>query len=758
MSISKTVRNFRFGLGRGYGQHRQLIYNSNNPTNPTFPFTKAWGVWIAFRMVGNASANGNKVCSLLLGSGKTIDLLINADNTGSIVDNNTNNTYKSSDPVVDPGSLAVQVDGWTNYVYIGSTGLSGMTDPVTYDIATTYVNTAGETTLSPVGVVTVPADTWVTVLTPPSEANVNSWNCYIKINGVWYKQNSTPIAIGTNFTFQQAIQTSTNTGGIFTLPNAEVLGYMWIEDTSFPFNPPYIMQPYWFGFTLVNTHYSPYIESSFISNIYSPNPRILYALFPIIGLALFQANGNTGIGETPTPQEFNADSFNIYISTQNTNSNTPPPLNTFYLVNSQPIPIGSHTNNLIDSPPTSGPNPPSVSGTLPIAPTTNTAAQEYPQTPTAPTLGQVSGGTSVATTYYFGITYYNNAGETLLSTVQSVAVAADYVPTVTNAANDPNSMNSSGMNIYGGLTSTTLTKQASVALTYGTNFEANQSTWTMPTSGLVAGASPPTTNTAEQLIPQAPASSPTFSFVGNGQLSVGFYKDLQVGDASTFNGFSNVQLPTNGDYSLVDITPGDYATDCYIMLINNEVASTNSVAPTSSNVTPPPSVIVPPNPWQPPPPPASTPPPPTPVACPALFSAGGYLNCNGGSVVYSGHTYPVSTVGNYFKPYSEGSYDVWEGQAPTYNTYGYAYCDGLYLKCSGNGWSLWTPQALLVITLSIAGVGNREFVVTSQSPPILNFKDNGEVSGTFSGSGYYGGGTKPTGEYTIGFQWSQSHN
>lgn len=749
MSISKTVRSFRFGLGRGYGQHLQLVYNSNNPANPTFPFAKAWGVWIAFRKVGNASAGGNKVCSLLLGSGKTIDLLINADNTGSIVDNNTNNTYKSSGPVVDPGSLAVQVDGWTNYVYIGSTGLSGMTDPVTYDIATTYVNTAGETTLSPVGVVTVPANTWVTVLTPPSEANVTGWNCYIKINGIWYRQNSTPIAIGTNFTFQQAIKTATNTGTIFTLPTT------WTYVNPIMANTIDSNIYYFFAFTLVNTSYSPYIESTFLNNEFVQNPMIGQGnFFPASNLIL--VTDVNGVPLPSTPQDFNADSYNIYIA----KGVTPfiPPLNEFYLLNSKPIPIGSGSGPIANAP-TSGTNPPTTSGTLPTSPTTNTAAQEFPQTPATPILGQVSGGTSVATTYYFGITYYNNAGETLLSTVQSVAVAADYVPTVTNAANDPNSMNSIGMNIYGGLTSTTLTKQASVALTYGTNFEANQSTWTMPTSGLVAGASPPTTNTAEQLIPQPPPA-PTFSFTGNGQLSVGFYKNLQVGDASTFNGFNNVQLPTNGDYSLVDITPGDYATDCYIMLINNAVANTNSVEPTG-NVTPPPSVIVPPQPWQPPPPPASTPPPPMVYACPVSLtpsgSDGGYLNVTGGEVIISTGTYigtyPFATVNNYFENISGNNF--WQGNE-SLATNGIAKVYYSQIHCSGNSWAMATA---LTDTAGIAFSFNDNRALTAtptSSSTLLNMDANGRVKGTITGDVIMNYGY--TGTFSLDVEWSPTHN
>ncbi|MGC8518463.1 MAG: DUF2460 domain-containing protein [Steroidobacteraceae bacterium] len=103
----------------------------------------------------------------------------------------------------------------------------------------------------------------------------------------------------------------------------------------------------------------------------------------------------------------------------------------------------------------------------------------------APTLSQVNGGTSAATTYYVKTTYANPGGdgETTVSIEASLAVSADYL---LNVASPPPQSGAYYYNVYVGTTSGGETLQATVAV--GT-------AWTMPTSGLVSGRAMPSANT-----------------------------------------------------------------------------------------------------------------------------------------------------------------------------------------------------------------------------------------------------------------------
>ena len=103
--------------------------------------------------------------------------------------------------------------------------------------------------------------------------------------------------------------------------------------------------------------------------------------------------------------------------------------------------------------------------------------------PNIPTLSQSAGGSLGATTYYVKLTAVDSTGETTPSAEVHLAVAANNVLVVTLPAAQPTGI--TGINVYVGTSSGTETKQTASPT-------AQASTWTEPTSGLVAGASAPT--------------------------------------------------------------------------------------------------------------------------------------------------------------------------------------------------------------------------------------------------------------------------
>ena len=105
--------------------------------------------------------------------------------------------------------------------------------------------------------------------------------------------------------------------------------------------------------------------------------------------------------------------------------------------------------------------------------------------PAAPTLSSSAAGALGATTYYVTITYVDAVGETTPSSVSSLAVVANDVLVVDSPAA---SGAATGYNVYVGTAAGSETKQNSSPITIGSN-------WTEPTSGLVAGAAAPASNT-----------------------------------------------------------------------------------------------------------------------------------------------------------------------------------------------------------------------------------------------------------------------
>ena len=106
--------------------------------------------------------------------------------------------------------------------------------------------------------------------------------------------------------------------------------------------------------------------------------------------------------------------------------------------------------------------------------------------PAAPVLASVAGGTIAATTYFVKVTYVTPLGETVASVESSLAVALDYLLVVDSPVAESGA---TSYNVYVSTTTGTETKQNSVAIAIGTN-------WTEPTTGLIAGAALPASNTS----------------------------------------------------------------------------------------------------------------------------------------------------------------------------------------------------------------------------------------------------------------------
>ncbi len=107
--------------------------------------------------------------------------------------------------------------------------------------------------------------------------------------------------------------------------------------------------------------------------------------------------------------------------------------------------------------------------------------------PTNGALTATSGGTLAAATYYVRSTWVTASGQTTGATETSLAVAADNVLNVAAPASPPS--NATGWNVYVSTTTGTETLQNSSPI--GTT-----TAWAEPTTGLVAGSSLPSSNTA----------------------------------------------------------------------------------------------------------------------------------------------------------------------------------------------------------------------------------------------------------------------
>jgi hypothetical protein len=92
------------------------------------------------------------------------------------------------------------------------TAVSGAAPPAgTYKVVITYVNGVGETIGSvPTSITTSGGNLNIQVTSPPAYSNATGWNAYFTVASgtVFYLQNSSPIAIGTNYTQTVAISTA----------------------------------------------------------------------------------------------------------------------------------------------------------------------------------------------------------------------------------------------------------------------------------------------------------------------------------------------------------------------------------------------------------------------------------------------------------------------------------------------------------------------------------------------------------------------
>jgi hypothetical protein len=104
----------------------------------------------------------------------------------------------------------------------------------------------------------------------------------------------------------------------------------------------------------------------------------------------------------------------------------------------------------------------------------------------APALSQTTGGSLVARTYYVAVTLVNLGGETVPSADTTFAAGVNNRLVVASPAS---SGNATGWNLYVGTSAGNKTKQNASPLLLGSN-------WTEPLGGLIAGASPPTVNSA----------------------------------------------------------------------------------------------------------------------------------------------------------------------------------------------------------------------------------------------------------------------
>jgi hypothetical protein len=117
-----------------------------------------------------------------------------ADNTVSVLLGNGDGTFAAALPTL--------------------TAVAGGAPPAgTYKVATTYVTARGESMLSAAGSISTSAgnDMAIQVSSPAAWGNATGWNVYFTTAGgsIFYKQNASPIAIGTSSTQTSAISTTT---------------------------------------------------------------------------------------------------------------------------------------------------------------------------------------------------------------------------------------------------------------------------------------------------------------------------------------------------------------------------------------------------------------------------------------------------------------------------------------------------------------------------------------------------------------------
>jgi hypothetical protein len=139
--------------------------------------------------------------------------------------------------------------------------------------------------------------------------------------------------------------------------------------------------------------------------------------------------------------------------------------------------------------------------------------------PPTPGLSYQVGGLLSSQTFFVKITYAGSGTETTPSPEASLLVPADNLLTVASPASSGNAV---GYNVYVSTTTGTETLQNGAPIAFGTN-------WVMPTSGLVAGATPPSTNSTGWEVFDAYCPNPVTQVIyTTPTVDTGYNADLRV--------------------------------------------------------------------------------------------------------------------------------------------------------------------------------------------------------------------------------------
>jgi hypothetical protein len=122
---------------------------------------------------------------------------------------------------------------------------------------------------------------------------------------------------------------------------------------------------------------------------------------------------------------------------------------------------------------------------------------------TAPVLSAIAASGAPGGTYYFAYTWWNDTGETLLSSVSSITVTAGQTVKVVHPESSSygNPTGAKRVNFYGGTAPGSLTLQDYMPTAIHLDYETDHYTtykepyWQMPTAGLITGTTSPVSNT-----------------------------------------------------------------------------------------------------------------------------------------------------------------------------------------------------------------------------------------------------------------------
>lgn len=215
-SLSRTGIRELFGVGRGDNRNLKQWPPAKTPLvgyPPSLPIPGSFGLWLGFRLQGQNSL-ATQIAALVLGKTAptvgTLGFFVSSSGYMQVKLNGAQ-ILQSNFPIVDPGSSETQTQGYDTTVYVSGTGANGLNSGDYLITATTYVNAKGETTASfEYGqVVYVYNNSYAQIPSPlgpipygteSTAANATGWNLYASTApNPMTLQNSTPIALGTDF-------------------------------------------------------------------------------------------------------------------------------------------------------------------------------------------------------------------------------------------------------------------------------------------------------------------------------------------------------------------------------------------------------------------------------------------------------------------------------------------------------------------------------------------------------------------------------